>query len=135
MAPGYHQHSLTVDEARAFFAHPSQQRMGLAPEFLPSEGFEYRASGPVCLVFHLAPWPDVWMAHLGVKTEAWGRTVQHCSALLAGFWAEKQPIRIIAWIEERNRAAISLARRCGMTQDGQFPGVVMMGWSKCQSEQ
>lgn len=106
--------------------------MGLDPDFLPDEGFEYRVSGPVCLIFHQAPWPDVWMVHVGVKPEGWGKTVPHVDALLSGFWAEKQPRRIVAWIEESNRAAISFARRCGMTQDGAFPGVVMMGWIPCQ---
>lgn len=118
---------ITVDEARAYWSHPSQQRMGITPEALPDD-LEYWADGPVCLAFHRAPWPAVWMVHIGVKPEAWGRTLKPVLRLLTAFWNDKQPLRIVAWVEDGNRPTLALAHRCGFTNDGAFPGVCMIGW-------
>lgn len=119
---------ITVEDARQYFAHPSQQVLGATPETIPEDGCEYWAHGPVCLVFHATAAPDVWMVHLAVKPEAWGQLTASTERLLCAFWTEKQPLRIVAWIGEQRRAAISFARRVGFTVDGHLPGTVMMGW-------
>ena len=117
---------ITVDEARAYFAHPSQH-VGVTPEELP-DWMEYWADGGVCMVLHPMPAPDVWMAHIGVKPEAWGRTAEPTRRILEAFWQAKQPHRIVAWIGDHRRAAIALARNTGWVADGQFPGTIMLGW-------
>lgn len=120
---------ISVDDARAYFAHPSQQVLGADPDNLP-EQMDYRADGPVCLIFHTTPHPGVWMVHLAVKPEGWGMAVGPAQRLLVEFWGETHPRRIVAWIEEHRRAAIAFAHRVGMTEDGRFPGTIMMGWAK-----
>jgi hypothetical protein len=123
---------ISVDEARDYFAHPSQQLM-MVPEDLP-EGLEYWADGPICGVFHLALWPGVWMAHYGVKPEGWGRLDAHAKAILSEFWDAMSPVRIIGWTDSKNRRAVSFARRIGFVVDGRMPvpdgEIVMQGWSK-----
>ena len=124
---------VTVDVAREYFAHKSQQLM-MVPEDLPEDGLEYWADGPICGVFHRAPWPGVWMAHYGVKPEGWGNLAPHARKVLNAFWDAVEPIRIIGWTEKTNRQAISFARRIGFVVDGEFPtpngGIVMQGWVK-----
>ncbi|WP_386681820.1 hypothetical protein [Loktanella sp. R86503] len=125
-------HRITVDQARPFWADPSQHVMGSAPDTLPDEGFEYWADGPVCVVFHLALWPGVWMAHYGMKREGLGHYVEPAKRILHAFWAEKSPARIIGWTDASNRAAVAFAGRCGFTKDGEIPtdngSVLMTGW-------
>lgn len=112
---------ITVDEARAFFAHGSQQKASsITPDDLPADGVEYWACDGVCGLFHLSHWPGVWMAHYGVKPEAWGRTKEPALRVLSAFWAAKQPELIIGWTAETNRAAIAFARRLGFTQYGRM---------------
>jgi len=117
---------ITVDEARAYFAHPSQH-VRVTPEELP-DGLEYWADSGVCLVLHPTAAADVWMAHIGVKPEAWGKTTEPTRRILEAFWRAKQPRRIVAWIDDHRRAAIALARKAGAVTDGQFPGTIMLGW-------
>lgn len=118
-----------MDEARAYWAHPSQQIMGASPEVLPDDPvFQYWADGPICLVLHPTFWPGVWMVHVGVKPEGWGRSVDPARRVLRAFAEAERAERIIAWMDERNRAVIAFARRCGFEDDGRMPGVVMMGW-------
>ena len=114
--------------AREYFWHPAAS---LGGSELPDVA-EYWAGGNVCLGFHQTFWPDVWMVHLGAKREGWGRLDGDVLALLAGFWASKSPIRIVAWVCKSNRAVISLAKRLGFIVDGHFENVLMMGWRKCQ---
>lgn len=121
---------IDVAAAEAFFAHPSQRKAAMLDGPLP-DWCEYRAEAHVCLAFHPAPWPAVWMVHIGVKPEGWGRITDRTRRLLCDFWDEQDPARIVAWIKDSNRAAIALARRVGFTDDGAFPGVAMMGWQKC----
>ena len=120
---------ITVDEARAYFAHPSQQVLGASPETIPEQGVEYWADGPVCIALHGTAHPDVWMAHLAVMPDARGRLVEPAKRILTAFWVEHQPRRIVAWIEEHRRAAIAFAHRLGAVEHGRIPGTVMMDWS------
>lgn len=117
---------ITVDEARAYFAHPSQH-VRVTPDDLP-DGLEYWADSGVCLVLHPTAAADVWMAHIGVKPEAWGKTTEPTRRILEAFWRAKQTRRIVAWINDHRRAAIALARKAGAVTDGQFPGTIMLGW-------
>ena len=123
---------ITVDEARGFFAHPSQQVFGITPDTLPGEPFEYWAHGHVCGVAHMAPHPGVWMVHMAVKPEGWGRAVESGRLLLREFWTEKQPKRLIGWTPSNMRAAWAFARRCGFVDDGRMPlgdyDIIMSGW-------
>ena len=124
---------ITRDEAKAFFAHPSQLKASMlqSPDDLP-EGVEYWADGPLCLMFHPAFWPGVWMVHHAAKPEGWGHLVDPAQRLLRAFWEDHQPERIIGWTDARNRAAIAFARRVGFREDGrmQLNGheVLMTGW-------
>lgn len=87
----------------------------------------YYAEGGVCLAFHDVHWPGFVAVHIGVMPEAWGGVDDPVRRLIAEMRAEYDPARVIAWINEDNRAAIALARRTGFAQDGKCPGVVMMG--------
>ncbi len=123
---------ITVDEARKYYAHPSQCILGASPEKLPEDGVEYWAQGPLCLTFHRAAWPGVYMVHCAAMPEGRGRLVEPGLALLRGFWDEKQAVRIIGWTPKSCRAAVAFARRCGFVEDGRFPvkddEIIMQGW-------
>lgn len=126
---------ITREEARAFFAHPSQLRGAMldSPDDLP-ESVEYWADGPICGVFHLAFWPGVWMVHYGVKPEGWGKLIAPSRRILIAFWEHHRPQRIIGWTDARNKAALALTRRVGFQEDGrmQLDGheVVMTGYRR-----
>lgn len=123
---------ISVDEAREYFAHPSQQVFGITPDSLPGDPFEYWADGPLCGIGHMAPFPNVWMVHFGAKPEGRGALIPHGKRLLHEFWAAKQPARIIGWTPVRFRHALALSRRVGFVTDGILPlpdgDVVMGGW-------
>lgn len=121
-----------VEDARVYFAHPTQQEgCKVRPDDLPAE-FEYWAQGPVCGVFHTMPWPGVWQAHYGVKPEGWGHTREPALAVLRAFWAAHEPARIVGWTDESNRAALAFSRRLGFVVDGVMPtpngNVILQGW-------
>lgn len=124
---------IDVEEARDYFLDSSQQIQGITPETLPESGVEYWANEGVCGMFHLAPWPRVWMAHYAVKVEAWGKTVAPAKRILAEFWGSRQVDRIIGWTPETNRAALFLSRRLGFKIEGaiHLPNgkIIMQGWS------
>lgn len=131
---------VTVEEAKPFFADKSQHFAGITPDRLPAgPEFQYWVSGPVCGIFHLAPWPDVWMGHYGVKPEGWGRTVGHGREILSAFWATEKPERIVGWTPESNRAALAFARRLGFEIDGEMDlpsgKIIMQGWTPWVLEQ
>lgn len=112
---------ITVDEARVYFAHPSQQKASLiTPDALPERGVIYYATGGVCGCFHDAHWPGVVMAHYGVLPEAWGSTVAAGKAILRQFAADYEPQAIIGWTDESNRAALAYARRLGFEEYGRL---------------
>ena len=119
-----------VEEAREFFAHPSQWRSA-KPEQLPAEGAVYYVSGNICGMFHDVPWPGVIGAHCGVKPEGWGQIVPHAKAILRQVWDDFSPDLIVAWTEESNRATLAFNRRCGFKIHGTMPttgGCVMQHW-------
>ena len=124
---------ITVDEARKYFAHPSQHYMGITPDNLPEKGFEYRADGALCLVFHASFWPGVYMVHCAAMPEGWGTLTEPGKRLLRAFYEEKQATRLIAWTPRSKRGALALARRCGFIEDGRFPvsddEIIMQGWT------
>lgn len=114
-------HRITRDEAKAFFAHPSQQRGAkITPDALPDEGFQYWACGAVCGAFHAMPWPGVWGAHYGVKPDAWGHTKEPSLAILRAFSEAQRPALIVGWTDSRNRAAVAFARRIGFVETGRM---------------
>lgn len=108
-----------VEDARQFWAHPSQHVMGASPDMLPGgDEFHYWAFGPVCGVFHRHIWPGVWMVHIGCKPDGWGHAAEIARAGLAAFWEDQQPESIVAWVSSRNRAVLALMRRVGFRADG-----------------
>lgn len=121
---------ITVDEAREYFSHPSQQKGAqITPDALPGDPFEYWACGGVCGVFHPDHWPGVWMAHYGVMPWAWGRTTKPARAILQTFCDTHDPAQIIGWTDAANRAALSFARRIGFRETGRISlpdGAVVM---------
>lgn len=122
---------ISVDEAREYWSHHTQQEKSfIHPDDLPDdEAFQYWAQGGVCGAFHLAPWPNVWMAHYAVKPEVWGKAAGPAKAILGAFWAEEQPELIIGWTDETNRAALAFARRIGFKENGRMnlpSGAVVM---------
>lgn len=123
----------SVDVAREYFAHPSQQLHGLDPAKLPAEGFLYYAEGPICGAFHQMPWPGLWMAHYGVKPEGWGRLVKPARSVLNQFVADTGAFRVLGWTLASNRAACAFARRIGFAEDGRMPSpdgeIIMTGWT------
>ena len=113
---------ITVDAARDYFTDITQQQeTSVTPETLP-EGPEYQywAKDGVCGVFHAAHWPNVWMAHYGVMTSAWGKTRSPSIDILHAFWAAENPELIIGWTKESNRAALAFARRIGFSVHGEM---------------
>lgn len=112
---------VSADEARKYLAHWTQQKGAEAtPDQLTDEGFEYWAQEGVCGIFHLAPWPDVWMAHYAVLPEAWGKTTTPAKSILNAFWQHHQPQAIVGWTKQSNRAALSFARRVGFVEHGRL---------------
>lgn len=123
---------ISRDEARAFFAHPSQLRAAMldSPDQLP-ESLTYYAKGGVCLATHWGHWPGVLMGHIAALPSAWGRVTEPGLALLHEAWAAEQPERIVGWVKERNRAMCALCARLGMKIDGRLPlaePVILYGW-------
>lgn len=121
---------ITVNEARWYLEHPSQQKWSMAaPDELPESGVEYYARDGVCGMFHPGMWPSVWMAHVAVSPLAWGKTVSPAKALLREFARDHGPELVIAWMDETNRAVLAFARRIGFTQYGRMGcGVICMEW-------
>lgn len=119
--------------ARVFFDHPTQRSGAMVdPADLTDEGYAYFACSGVCGVFHDAPWPRVIMGHFGVVPGAWGYAIAPAKAVLNEAWDIFQPVRIIGWTKENNRAALAFTRQLGFTQDGRLElpePVIMQGWS------
>ena len=116
-----------LDEARAYWSHPSQHDYG-HDESVLNDNLVYYANDGVCLAFEGVLVPGFVAVHIGAKPEAWGRTEQPVRALLHEFWGEYQPRYITAWIEDHKRHAVALARRVGFERLGEMPGVLMFGW-------
>jgi RimJ/RimL family protein N-acetyltransferase len=120
---------ITADEAREYFAHPSQ-KTGIDPDNLPGDPVQYWAEGGVCGLFHPSFWPDVWMGHYAVKPEVWGKTIEPARAILLEFWEAASPQLIIGWTDQNNRQALKFARRLGFKEIGTMRnGVVTQEWT------
>lgn len=120
---------ITRDEAREYFLHPSQQ-LDITPDNLPGDPVQYWAEGGVCGVFHPSFWGGVWMAHYAVKPEAWGKAVSPARSVLNAFWQAEKPDLIIGWTDEKNRQALSFAKRLGFREIGTMHnGVVTQEWT------
>lgn len=124
---------VTVDEARAFWAHPSQHEGGFTEADLPAVGVEYVACGPICCAFRPGPWPGVVMADYGARPEGWGRLDDPGRAILFAFWGARLPAAIMGWTDSRKRAALAFSRRLGFERVGQIHleggrEVVMQVW-------
>ena len=122
---------ITASEAEAFFAHPTQRKGAKDGQPLPGEA-EYFARNGVCLAFHWGHFPGLLMVHVGVKPEAWGRTVEPAKAILNEAWQHFAPGRVIAFVNQSNRATCKFAERIGFETDGRMamPDPVMIyGWS------
>lgn len=111
---------ITVDEAREYFAHPTQQRAsGVTPDQLPDD-LQYWSKAGVCVAFNRGHWPDVWGSHIAVIPTAWGDTVEPTKAILAAFHAAENPASIMAWVDTTNRALMSFTRRVGYIEVGRI---------------
>lgn len=125
---------ISREEGLTYLAHPSQLRGHRlqSPADVPWEGFEYWADGPVCLIFHQGPWEGVWMVHVAVRPEGWGKVDVATLGLLKAFAQTHGARRIIAWMDSRNRAVLAFAKRLGFVEDGRMrvgeTEVVMQGW-------
>ena len=123
---------ISVDAAREYFSHPSQQVLGITPDALPDDGFDYWADGALCVVAHIAPHPGLLMVHFAAKPEGRGFLVPSGRRILREIWEEKRPKRLIGWTPVRFRAACAFASRLGFETDGILPlpdgDVVMSGW-------
>lgn len=123
---------VTVEAARAYFAHPSQLKHSLieTPEDLPG-WCSYYAQGGVCGVFHAGHWPGLLMGHLGAMPETWGSVTRSAEAILREAWAAESPDRIAGWVKDSNKPMQALCRRLGMEIDGRLPlaePVTLYGW-------
>lgn len=122
---------ISVEEARAFFAHPSQLRGAMldSPDDLP-DWIEYWADGPVCGAFHRAPWEGCWHGHYGVRPDGWGRLVAPARRVLHAFSAHFGAQCIIGWTAAENRSAIAFAKRIGFAETGTLNGgaVICTEW-------
>jgi RimJ/RimL family protein N-acetyltransferase len=120
---------ITAGEAQEYFLHPSQQT-DIDPDNLPGDPVQYWAHDGVCGMFHPTFWPGVWMAHYAIKPEVWGKTVAPTVVLLNAFWRAEQPELIIGWTDNKNRQAMSFAKRLGFKEIGTMRnGVVTQEWT------
>ncbi|MGA0613423.1 hypothetical protein [Paracoccus sp. KR1-242] len=109
---------ISVEEAAQFFAHPSQQIYGAAPDNLPGEPFMYYASGPFCGAAHPGPLRDVWIVDYAVKPEGWGNLVEHARNVLRMHWDTVQPASLIGFTRTDLRHALAFMRRVGFVPIG-----------------
>lgn len=118
---------ITRAEAVRFWSHPSQKADGPLPEWAA-----YYARDGVCLMVHPMPAHGVFMVHIGVFPQAWGRVTEPALALLNEIWADLKATRLVTWLPESNRHATALCRRLGAELDGRLPlaePLACYGWS------
>lgn len=120
---------ILADDARAFFAHPSQRVYDLDPAALHDNGLIYYARGHVCGVFNLGPMPGVWFGHYAVKPEGWGKSDEDAKAVLREFSADFEARAIVGWTDSTFRAALAFAKRLGFEDRGEVvPGITEQVW-------
>ena len=126
---------ITVEAARKFFLHPSQQVEGITPDNLPPEAIYY-AQGDVCLIFHGAPWHDTYFVHCAALPRGWGGLDDDTRAVLRQFAEDFSATRIVAWIPGKNRAVSAFANRVGFKRCGgiEMPDNTLefWEWSPCR---
>lgn len=122
---------IPLEEARAYWMHPTQHSMGFTGNDLP-DWADYWADSGVCIMAHRSFWPGIVAVHIGVLPEAWGNTVEPTEKLLREIWRDANPTRIIAHVHESNRLACRLCRKVGAEIDGRTPipggSVIQYGW-------
>ena len=111
---------ITSAQAAEYFADKSQQIMGVDPENLPDEPFEYWADGPLLGIFHPGPQVGVWMLHFAAKPSGYGKLVPHAHNILRDFGAKRGYPTVMGWTPKRLRAAVALAKRVGFETVGEF---------------
>ena len=127
---------ITVDEAREFFAHPSQVRAaGITPDKLRKDGMEYWADGPVCFCTHPSHFFGLLAIHIAVKPEGWGRIDRHVLSLCRHIWAEREPDALVALFDKENRAVAALLRRIKARRVGEVGLAEFWEWTPWPVEQ
>ena len=110
---------ITVDEARGFFAHPSQQVFGITPTRFRVSRSSIGRTG-MCAAWLMAPHPGVWMVH-GGKAGRVGPSRRKRQASAARI-LDRKATETPHWLDPSNlRAAWAFARRCGFVEDGRMP--------------
>ena len=126
---------ISVDQAREYFQHPSQQRegVGLMPDQLHDDGVTYYATEHMCLLVH--EYEGEPMVHIAVKPEGWGRLDDPCVTLLTWVQADWNADRLLALIDENNRAVVRMANAVGFTGSQQVEMVdklyTLKEWRRC----
>jgi hypothetical protein len=99
---------------------------------------EYWRQGAVCLAFNQAPCPGVWQGHFGHLDGHEGQLERPTAAILAAFWREHDPRRIVGWVSSNNRAALAFFKRVGFVEDGSAPlgseSIIFLGWRPTWAE-
>lgn len=120
---------ILADDARAFFAHPSQCVYDLDPANLHDNGLIYYAQGNVCGVFNGPQVPGVYFGHYAVKPEGWGKSDDDALAVLNAFARDAGARAIVGWTDTGNRAALFFAKRLGFENRGEvIPGITEQVW-------
>ena len=118
-----------LDEARQYFAHPSQHAFGLTEADLP-ENAAYYADGDVCGAFQGVLWPGIVAAHIGVKPDACGMTFEPALRILVEFSGEFPDMSIIGIIGKDNRLAVSQAKKLGFETKAIIGPIELMEWRR-----
>lgn len=109
---------ISRDEARRFWAHPSQQIFGMTPDLLPDEPFIYFASGPFCGVAHPGPLRGVWIVDYAALPEGRGHLIQHARTVANECIEVTGATSLMGLTRTDLRLAISFITRVGFEKIG-----------------